>query len=150
MANVKLAVWIISIITVLCLADSIIIEIQKSANNGNQPNFCSIVDKNSNCLDVQNSQYGKIFGFDNAIYGIIGFALLLISSLLYITISSRISGFMTAAGGTIAGIMGIWFIYVQSFILKAFCSLCMIVDILSIILLIPSIYLFIALLRKNR
>jgi len=138
----------IMIISIICLALSIIIQIEKTSYSKNQGGLCSAITGANGCEAVQTSNYGKILGMDNPIYGMIGFALIIIFTSILIlrknkdnNIVNKVLKYVTITGGIISGITAILFLYVQTFILHTYCFFCVIVDILSLTLLGISIYL---------
>src|SRR3989339_409862 len=102
-------------LSLIALVLSIIILIQKTTESKEINDFCSAIGSNSKCSTVQQSKYGKIFGIDNPWFGIIGFSVL--------------------------GLLALWFLYLQTFVLKAYCIFCVIVDILSLVILFTTIYM---------
>ena len=88
--------------------------------------ICS--EKTSSCSIVQNSDYKKTLGINNSYFGIIVF-----TALILLTVSNKIKPtknknktitILVAA----SSIAAIYFIFLQAFIIKAFCKYCMVVD----------------------
>jgi uncharacterized membrane protein len=131
----------IVILSIIALAFSIIILIQKTSYNPAIDNFCTALNSQSQCEAVQQSLYAKTFGIDNPWFGIFGFVLLIIFAGLNYLKENRARTRLIAAGGVFAGALALYFLYLQSFILKQYCVFCVIVDLISVILLLASFYL---------
>lgn len=92
------------------------------------------------CKEVQNSEYGQIFGIKVSVIGLTSFVALLGLWLLSHKNTKMQKLFLTA---TAIGALGaIYFISVQLFILKKICSNCIAIDITIIIIAILSLYEF--------
>ncbi len=90
------------------------------------------------CEEVQNSPYSAIFGLKLSTLGVIAFSALLIVLLL----SLRYSKFKTLyiISAIIGALGSVYFLSIQAFILKNFCSSCVAIDFLMIIILIFALY----------
>ena len=88
--------------------------------------ICNI---NEGCSVVQHSIYSKTFGIKNSHYGIPIFSFMLLITLLHIKSPAKNKKQIINAGIIIGSIIAAYFIYVQQFILHAYCKYCMIVDI---------------------
>lgn len=100
--------------------------------------FCVL---KSDCSEVQESQYGEIFGIKVSLLGTIAF----ISLLLLYSFALRyreIYIFFVFANG-LGALFALWFIYLQFFVLTNICSSCMFIDSFSIIIFLLSIYEFV-------
>ena len=96
--------------------------------------FCTFGDS---CGQVQNSSYNSLFGIPLSLLGVLSFSFLLY---LYVHGLRSIQAHYFFRLGVFAGfIFALYLIFLQFFILKAFCSSCMIVDVSSIILFILSL-----------
>ncbi len=88
--------------------------------------FCDV--GGESCGIVHNSPYGHVFGIQNSYYGVVIF--LFLSLLIYSQIKKpnntkrNLIQLMIIAGSLIA----IYFLYLQHFIIEAYCSYCIIVD----------------------
>ncbi len=85
-----------------------------------------LCDFTSSCSVVQNSIYGEIFGFKVGWFGLMGFVALLYFYFLALT-EKRVRVFYLALS-FIGAIFAVYFIYLQFFVLKAICSICLIID----------------------
>ncbi|MEK6928984.1 MAG: vitamin K epoxide reductase family protein [Nanoarchaeota archaeon] len=110
----------------LCLISSLILSFPSQTNNF----LCS---EEFGCGKVQNSPYSYTLNVKNSNYGIIIFALLIILTLSHIknpTIDKkRIIHISIIIGFFIA----IYFLFLQEFVIKAYCTYCLIVDVSLII-----------------
>jgi len=115
------------------------IEIQKLSSP--ESDICSAIVEGSDCFGVQNSEYGKILGVDTAVFGILGFTLLVMLSYIQYRKQNILRSLLIIIGSMIAGIMGMIFMYLQAFVLEKYCVLCLIVDICAVITLVLSMAL---------
>ena len=123
---------ILLLIFLISLTSSIIL---LSTNHGNS-NFCN---PNGGCSSVQNSKYAYLFGISNSIYGIILFSFLSIITFMEIIKPTQIKRLLIDSGAIIGFFIAIYFIFLQIFVLKAFCKYCLIIDfgmILAFILIV--------------
>ena len=128
-------------LSLIALVLSIIILIQKTTESKEINDFCSAIGSNSKCSTVQQSKYGKIFGIDNPWFGIIGFSVLGVLAGMNYFRKNNIRKILIIAGSIFAGLVALWFLYLQTFVLKAYCIFCVIVDILSLVILFTTIYM---------
>lgn len=84
------------------------------------------------CSEVQSSEYGKLLGIPLSKIGVISFAVLLIIYLLKEKYNFLKQVFSTLV--VIGGLFALYFLSIQAFILKQFCSTCIVIDVLAIIL----------------
>ena len=102
-------------------------------NSKAQPLVCHI---GSDCGKVTNSKYGKTFGFDNTILGMIYYGFVFVMSLLagifpeFIASSSVFLGRLLISGG--AALFSAYLVYIQLIVLKEFCEYCLVSSSLSI------------------
>ena len=116
-----------------------------SISSKNNDKFC-LIDKNStlpsDCLNVQNSIYGNIFGISLSLFGFISFTLLFIMHLISNTKHKHSKKFHNffLIGVILGSAISIYFIYLQFFVLKMICTNCLIVDFSMILILLLVIY----------
>ena len=122
---------IIFLIFTICLISSTILFFAKPLN------ICA---ENQGCSIVQSSKYASIFGIPNSLFGIIIFTSLLILIFLHIKNPTKLKKQIIYSGIIISSIVAVYFIYLQHFILKAYCKYCMITDISLIIGLLILIF----------
>lgn len=111
---------IILILLTISLISSIILSLDQNSS------FCNI---GGGCDIVKNSTYASTFGIKNYYYGIVVFTFLIIITLMHIHKKSDNKYRILALGLLTSSAIAIYFIFLQIFILKAFCSFCMVVDI---------------------
>ncbi len=80
------------------------------------------------CEIVKNSEYAYTFGVNNSYYGIIIFTFLSIITYLQITNPSNTKRIFLKVVLLIGSIIALRFIYIQAFILNAYCTSCLIID----------------------
>jgi len=96
--------------------------------------FCTF---GEGCEQVQNSEYSTFFGIPLSLLGLLSFIFL-----LYLYIhghKSDTAHYLFRLTVFVGFIFALYLIFLQIFILQAFCSSCMIVDVSSIILFILSL-----------
>jgi len=151
--------YIALVFALIGLILSIVIQIENNGYKLNHPGVCSLITGSNGCETVQTSEYGKVFGINNAVYGIFAFSILIMLALLLIIlkhdtsiIRKKMLNFVTYViifGATIAASIAVYFIYIQSQIIHAYCIFCMTVDILSIMFFFVCIYWAYLLYLKN-
>jgi len=141
--NNKSLYQIILIISLICLIFSVVIYFEKAQYASGHGGICSAITGSNGCEIVQTSSYGKMFGISNSLYGIVGFMILGIFSLISIKKNNKIINYLTIAGGIIAGAIALLLLYIQAFVLHTYCIFCLMIDISSLILLGLAIYLLI-------
>lgn len=86
--------------------------------------FCVV---GQSCDAVQQSAYGTLWGFDVSMLGLIAFGLLLIT---YVTQHHHRYNRRLYLMGIAFGVIGaLYFIGIQAFVLRAYCSTCMVIDV---------------------
>jgi uncharacterized membrane protein len=95
-------------------------------------NVCTAT--NTNCSAVQGSGYGKILGINVVDIGLFAFPLIIIILLWQIVMPMKLSRLLVISGGFAAGLMALYLIVVQSFVLRQFCVFCLVVDGCSLII----------------
>ena len=98
--------------------------------------------KDGGCDKVQNSEYAKTFGIKNGWFGIPIFAFMIWLAYLQMMDARKKRAKWLLVLSAIGSLVAFRFIYLQVFVLNAYCFYCMIVDVSMIIAL------FILLLRK--
>jgi uncharacterized membrane protein len=138
------------IISIICILLSIIIQIEKKQYTQGQGGICSAITGSNGCETVQTSQYSSILGVDNPVYGIIGFSLLAVFSIIVIYSQMRLFKYLSALGSLVAGATASWFLYLQALVLHRYCVFCVIVDTFSLILLGLAVYSIYRLIHTSR
>jgi len=90
---------------------------------------CSVGVGESSCLIVQTSQYETTFGINNALIGIVAFAVLLTLFVLEHFQNRKWQKKLIVLGLIVGAIYAIYFLVIQFFVLKAICKYCIVVDI---------------------
>ncbi len=103
--------------------------------DSNGPVYCII---GKSCSEVRTSEYSSIMGIKLSWLGVISFSLLFLVYLLgYRYHWARLSYFIMAAVGAA---FALYFIYLQSFVIGKFCSFCIAIDGIAVLILAISIY----------
>jgi uncharacterized membrane protein len=129
---------VIAILAFIALAFSVMIEVEKQGLSGVGA-VCTAV--KSDCAEVQGSAYGKTLGIDNPYYGMVGFSLLIILSLWQYTRPKRWRFYLIAAGVFLAGLVALWFLYLQAFVLSMYCVYCLFVDVIALVLVVLAMWM---------
>jgi len=127
----------ISIIFVILSIAGLILSTYVHKKKAKKEKLICILGKN--CDKVVNSKYGKTFGLDNDIMGIIYFIALLISSAAFIIYPSLLTENIEFLRIIIVGISVLFSIYltaIQLFVLKDLCEYCMGANIINVIIFI--------------
>ncbi|NCN51644.1 vitamin K epoxide reductase family protein [archaeon] len=94
----------------------------------------------SGCEAVQSSQYKDFLGVNNGYLGILAFFILLTLTISHIKAPRKYKHALILIGISIGSLIALFFIYLQIFVIKAFCTYCLVVDIgmiLGLILIFP-------------
>jgi len=101
-----------------------------------------ICDPGKGCDLVQNSPYASTFGIKNSVYGLFIFSFLIIILFLQLKRESKMRNITLKIGVFSGFLVALYFIYLQAYVINAWCKYCMIVDTIMIasmiILLIPT------------
>lgn len=101
--------------------------------------ICSTI---SGCEVIHYSAYNSFLGVQNSDYGIIIFAFLSLLTISYFINPTQNKKALINLSIILGSILALYFLYVQHFILEAYCRYCLIVDfsvILCLILIIPEL-----------
>lgn len=82
-----------------------------------------------NCSVVQSSEYAYFLGVKNSNYGILIFGILSVAAALQIKAKSKQREKTINISIILGSIIALYFIYLQAFVIKAWCQYCLIVDI---------------------
>ena len=116
-----LAIFVVSLLSSLAL-------VSKSSSG-----FCV---SPTSCDLVQSSEYAYTFGIKNNYYGVVAFAILTVMTVLHILKPSVEKARVIKAGVIFGSLIAIYFIFLQVFVIKAFCTYCMVIDVSLILGLI--------------
>ena len=124
---------LLTILFVIALISSIILSLNAA------PAFCR---PGEGCDIVQTSQYASTFGIKNSYYGVFIFTFLTLISLWHIKIPGKRKKFIIHSAIIIGSIISLYFIYLQKFVLNAWCKYCLVVDISLILALFLIIFIW--------
>lgn len=99
--------------------------------------FCGI---NSGCDIVKNSPYNYTLGIQNSYYGVAIFGILSILLYMQIRKHSHVKKQLINISIILGSLVVFYFLYVQAFILHAYCKYCLIVDTAMVIALILTLF----------
>ncbi len=122
-----LAVFIISLIS------SIVLFSNSSTGICQPGNGCDI---------VNNSNYGSTLGVKNSFYGIIVFSFMILLTIFHISRPNKHTRRMLHLAVIFGSLVSLYFLYLQIFVIKAFCEFCLIVDLGLLMALGFMIYLW--------
>ena len=88
-----------------------------------------ICDPGKGCDVVQHSSYASTFGIKNSHYGSIIFGLTLLLILSHIKKPEEYKKKITHTVIILSSLIALYFIYLQQFVLNAYCKYCLVVDI---------------------
>ncbi|PIN93629.1 hypothetical protein COU54_02285 [Candidatus Pacearchaeota archaeon CG10_big_fil_rev_8_21_14_0_10_31_24] len=91
------------------------------------------------CKEVQNSKYGQVLGIKVSLLGAIAFTILL-SIYIWANNNKRKRYPLYLICSLIGGLSALYFIYLQKFVIEKYCSTCLVIDFLSIIICLMSLY----------
>lgn len=115
----NLKYMMILVLLVASLMSSIILSTQKTSE------ICDITE---GCSVVHHSQYNYTFGIQNSHYGVFVFTILTILAFSYIQKPTKSKKILIQLGIFIGAFIAIYFIYIQHFVLGAYCKYCLVVD----------------------
>ena len=116
-------------IFILCLISPIIITIEPI------PKLCI-----SGCDLVRSSNYSSFIGIRNSTLGIFIFSILSIITALQLRKKSKNKERIISLATIFGSLVALYFIYLQAFVLHAYCQYCLIVDISLILSLIINLF----------
>jgi len=98
--------------------------------------ICNVGSGSSGCGAVQSSVYASTFGISNSSLGVLAFGFMTLLSLSQIRNPHRHKERFIHLGVLVSSLVAIYFIYLQIFVIEAFCKYCLVVDFSSITSLI--------------
>ena len=90
----------------------------------------------TSCDLVQSSEYAYTFGIKNSYYGVVIFAIFSLIMAWHIFEPHAKKHMAVKVGAVMGSLIAIYFIFLQIFVLKAFCTYCMVIDIGLVLALI--------------
>jgi len=118
----KISDWkykIILLLFLISLASSLIISLAPL------PMICS---PSEGCYIVQNSIYAKTLGINNDYFGDIIFLTMSIIIISYILKPTKAKKLLINLGVYLGALIAVYFLYLQQFVIHAFCKYCLMVD----------------------
>ena len=129
--------WVLALSLISFIASIAVYQLHQGSDVAS--GVCSALGNKSQCDLIGSTPYAKLFGMDNAIIGILGFALMMfLSAGTYFRLSMLYQK-LIIAGSIISGVLAVYFIYLQMFVIHAYCFYCLIVDISSLVLLAMAV-----------
>ena len=128
--KIILAIFIISLISSALIAFA---PLSKSGLCGANPG--------EGCDAVQNSKYAEFLGISNGVFGTIIFAFLTILTISYLVKPDLEKKKIIHYGIILGAITAIYFIFLQTFLIKEFCKFCLVIDIgmvIALFLILPK------------
>lgn len=93
------------------------------------------------CNEVAQSPYAKVFGIPLALFGVAFYAFVLALALLILRRPNRLAVRALQAFGFLAFVLSGYFMYLQAFVIGAFCIYCIMSAIFSTAIFILSLFL---------
>lgn len=88
--------------------------------------------ESSGCSVVQTSPYSEFLGISNSYFGIVAFLILIGFTISELKQPRKRKRFVIQTGLIVASGIALYFIYLQIFVIGAFCKYCMIIDVLCL------------------
>lgn len=92
------------------------------------------------CRKVQYSSYSKTMGIPNAVAGLVMYCAIIL--LLWLYVSGYIAWWPIAAIITFGFLFSMYFVYIQAFVLRAFCTWCVVSAINFCVMFGTVVYLY--------
>lgn len=101
------------------------------------PDICSV---ESGCNVVQNSSYNYLLGIKNSFFGIVIFAVMALLVFLQMKYHLGYRRKLINYGIVIGSVVSVYFLYLQAFVLHAYCKYCVVIDIMMVLSLAIVLY----------
>ncbi len=124
---------ILLILFILSLASSLTMSLKPISEICNPGEGCEV---------VQNSSYSETFGIKNSHYGVLIFTTLLLLTISQMKNPTQNKKFVIYFSIIMGFLVSTYFLYIQQFVLNAYCKYCLVVDfslVLAIITILPEI-----------
>lgn len=118
---------ILTTLFLICLIVAILIIIKPVSE------ICSIKE---GCDTVLNSQYSHLLGIKNGYFGIIAFTILTFLTILQIINPSKTKQKIINIGIICGSLIALYFVYLQIFIIQAYCKYCLVIDLALVLSLV--------------
>jgi uncharacterized membrane protein len=96
----------------------------------------SVCNPEKSCDLVKTSPYAKTFGIFNAYYGVVIFFILAIITFAHSKKPKKETKYIIFLAAVIGSLIALRFLYLQAFIIHAYCFYCLVVDITMIFILL--------------
>jgi uncharacterized membrane protein len=112
-------VWLLIIFSLIGFGDALYLTVKHYTGG---PIVCSILD---GCEVVTTSEYSRIFGIPTALLGTIYYLIVFLGSVIYKE-SGNLKILKNISLLTVVGLLAsAWFVYLQAFVINAFCLYCL-------------------------
>ena len=101
-----------------------------------------ICDTRKGCDVVNSSSYGSTLGVSNSLYGIFVFSFMIVLTLLHMKKPNKHTKRIIHFSIIIGSLIALYFLYLQIFVIRAFCIFCLLVDFGLLISLVFLFYLW--------
>ena len=101
-----------------------------------------VCDPGKGCDVVNSSVYGSTLGIKNSVYGIFIFSFMIILTAFHMKRPNRHTRKIIHAAVILGSVIALYFLYLQFFVIRIFCSFCLIIDFGLLIALIFLFYLW--------
>lgn len=104
----------------------------------------SVCEPGKGCDIVHSSEYSEFLGLNLSYYGVVIFAGMVILTLSYLKKPKKFKHLLINTGVFIGAMISLYLIYLQQFVIKAYCQYCLVVDFSMLLALLVII------IRKHR
>lgn len=94
------------------------------------------------CDEVSKSPYSVLFGIPLSLYGVIFYLGIGLLGVLYLDLKKKIFGNLLVLGTVVGFVLSLYFLYVQKFLIGAFCVYCVGSAVIATLLLVLGIYIY--------
>jgi uncharacterized membrane protein len=134
----KITLSIYNIVALLGLVDAAYLTYTRFLNIA-PPCSLSIL---SGCAAVARSSYSVVFGVPLSLFGMIFYAAALALGLFLLCKKNLLASKLLVVFSVLGAISSVYFLYLQAFVIQAFCIYCVFSAICSFVLFAISVYLF--------
>ena len=129
--------WII-ILTVIGLIDALYLAYSALTHN---PLACNVTGLDG-CNIVAASTYSRFMGIPLAVFGVMFYGAILITSVFAYLFSNRTLYYGLLGASLLGALCSVYFMYLQFFVIKALCVYCALSFVISLLIFLASLYLF--------
>lgn len=135
----KILTWLMIVFSVLGIAASVESTIAHY-NPGGISEFCSI-NETFDCDAVNTSKYSELMGIPVAVLGLLAYGFLFIASILYLVRDEELLLDAIVGTSVLGFLFSLYLTYIEAFVLKTWCLVCISSQIAIFIIMIASITL---------